>query len=97
MAPNKSKLCFQHCPSDPSFFDYLDATYHEDQDNFPFYGENINTENLKDLLKETENPIDGVAKTQPRTSTTTMKPTIRKETKMTKERRGMLEVTFNLK
>merc|ERR1711997_555438 len=44
---------------DPSSIDYLDASYHEDQDDFPFYGENLNTENLKDLLKEAENPIDG--------------------------------------
>merc|ERR1712183_774528 len=79
---------------DPSSIDYLDASYHEDKDDFPFYGENLNTENLKYLLKEAENPLDGLEKSPPRTSTirTTVTPTIRKETKMTKERRGMLEV-----
>ena len=46
------------------------------------------------MLKEAENPSDGLAENQPRTSTirTTVNPTIREETKMTKERRGMLEV-----
>ena len=88
------------CPSDPSSsIDYLDASYHEDQDDFPFYGENVNTENLKDLLNEAENPIVGLAENPPRTSTirTTVNPTIRKEIEMTKERRGMLEVTLHLK
>ena len=83
--------------SDPSSIDYLDASYHLDQDDFPLSGENLDIENLKDLLKGAENQNDGLAKKTPRTSKmgTTVKPTVRKETKMTKERRGMLEVTFN--
>ena len=91
------EIYYTTCPSDPSSIDYLDASYHED----PFYGENVNTENLKDLLKEAENPTDGLAlaENQPRTSTirTTVNPTIREETKMTKERRGMLEVTVYIR
>ena len=81
-------------PSDPSSIDYLDASYHLDQDDFPLSGENLDIENLKDLLKGAENQNDSLAKKTPRTSKmgTTVKPTVRKETKMTKERRGMLEV-----
>merc|ERR1711874_674600 len=80
---------------DPSSIDYLDASYHLDQDDFPLSGENLDIENLKDLLKGAENQNDGLAKKTPRTSKmgTTVKPTVRKETKMTKERRGMLERT----
>merc|ERR1711953_268570 len=57
-------------------------------------GENLDIENLKDLLKGAENQNDGLAKKTPRTSKmgTTVKPTVRKETKKTKDRRGMLEV-----
>merc|ERR1719411_2518927 len=79
---------------DPNSIDNLDASYRDDQDAFPLYGQTLNIENLKDLLKEAEHPIAGLARKTPKTSKigTTVKPTIREETKMTKERRGMLEV-----
>ena len=74
--------------------DYLDTPLEYIQNQDDFYGQNVNVENLRDLIKETDNRNMELTENLPSTSkmTTTRTTEPQPEARMTKERRGMVEV-----
>ena len=79
---------------EPNYVDYLDTPLEYIQNQDDFYGQNVNVENLRDLIKETDNRNMELTENLPSTSkmTTTRTTEPQPETRMTKERRGMVEV-----
>ena len=76
--------------------DYFDTPLEYVQNQDDFYGQNVNVENIRGLMKETDNRNIELTQNLPSTSkmTTSRTTESQPETRMTKERRGMVEV-FN--